>query len=85
MKQVKSWNSKESFSQHFDIWCYDPIQLNILVINCNLWAVFVVSFGKFHRLPKEFKTGHVGPVVCQFDMPVVEKVEGCWLIHHIYK
>jgi hypothetical protein len=45
----------------------------------------MVLFEKFYSLPKEFKTGHVGPVVCQFDMPVVEKVEGCYLIYHIYK
>jgi hypothetical protein len=37
----------------------------------------MISFEKFHRLPKEFKTGHAGPVVYQFDMPVVEKVEVC--------
>jgi hypothetical protein len=37
----------------------------------------MVSFEKFYRLPKDFRTGHVGPGVCQFDMPVVEKGEGC--------
>jgi hypothetical protein len=45
----------------------------------------MVPLGKFHRLPKEFKTGLIGPVVCQFDMPVVEKGKGYQLIHHIFK
>jgi hypothetical protein len=39
----------------------------------------------FHRLQKNFKTDHVRPVICQFDMPVVEKGKACQLIHHIFK